>query len=63
MSCKDECRLDTSSQLILGYAMNQKYCKACEHYWITNNLRCPCCNNKMRNKAKYNREAKSKIKK
>lgn len=63
MSCKDECRKDLSTQLILGYKNNQKYCKTCQHYWITNDLRCLCCNNKMRNKPKYNKDAESKNKK
>lgn len=61
-SCRDLCRRDTTSQLKLGYKNGQKYCKVCIHYWITEELRCPCCSNKIRNKPKYNRDAESKKK-
>ena len=59
--CKDECRLDTSTQLILGYKNGQRFCKTCDHYWLTNDFRCPCCSNKMRTTPKYNRETKIQI--
>lgn len=59
--CKDECRNDTSSQLKIGYKNGQRYCKTCMHYWNNlEDLRCPCCQNKLRTKPKYNKETKKK---
>lgn len=59
-SCRGLCSRDTSTQLILGYNNGQKFCTVCDHWWIVNELRCSCCSQKMRNKARYNRNAESK---
>lgn len=59
--CRGECVRDASSQLRLGYANGQKYCKTCSHYWITKEIRCSCCSNKMRTTPKYNREKRTSI--
>lgn len=54
-SCKDQCRLDTSTQLRLGYKNGQKYCKKCQRYFLTSKIRCQCCRNVLRSKKKHNK--------
>lgn len=62
-TCVGLCKRDTSTQLILGYDAGQKFCSECRHRWITKEISCNCCKQKLRNKARYNKNAESKKKK
>lgn len=61
--CKGECVRQYESQLKIGYKNGQKYCKKCEKYFLTDKIRCYCCNNQLRTSPKYNKDAESKKKK
>lgn len=58
--CKGACEFHKSEGIPtnLIYQMGQKRCSLCEIFLETSNLRCPCCNSKLRTKA---RRSKNKI--
>ena len=58
--CRGLCTRDNSTQLILGYDSGQKFCSVCKHRWITKDIRFWSCSQKLRNKARYNKNAESK---
>ena len=54
-SCRGSCDLANESQLRLGYKNGQKYCKVCQMYFLTDKIRCFCCNSQLRSKKKHNK--------
>ena len=59
--CKGLCDINRESQLKLGYKNGQKYCKKCEKYFLTDEIKCKCCKNKLRCSKKYNKTWKDRI--
>lgn len=53
--CKGICSRQAGSQLKIGYKNGQKYCKKCQLYFLTKEIRCRCCKNVLRSKKKYNK--------
>ena len=53
--CRGECLRHDESQLKIGYKNGQKYCKKCQRYFLTNEIRCKCCKNVLRSKKKHNK--------
>lgn len=53
--CKGVCDSNNESQLKLGYKNGQKYCKKCQIYFLTKEIRCYCCKNVLRSKKKHNK--------
>jgi hypothetical protein len=50
MVCRNMC-IRLSSKIIVGqshYSLGKKYCRRCEHYFITEKVFCECCGMQLR---------------
>jgi hypothetical protein len=54
MACKGICEYNSDSQKIGGYASGQRFCKRCDHWWLTTSHKCGCCGSSLRKSARYN---------
>lgn len=56
-SCKNICDFvcNKQCQRILGYANGQRYCKTCSKYFVTESIRCTCCNQILRKRKRHNK--------
>jgi len=52
--CNDVCDRYKARQITthFKYTMGQKWCSVCTAFLITSTVRCPCCNIKLRTKAR-----------